>query len=510
MKELFIYGASGHGKVVADIAKALGYENINFIDDGENEHISFDEFVLLKRKVPVALGIGDNKIRSEIYKRLIDNGFNVVTLIHPKAIVSQSAKIGIGTVVMPGGIINTETKIEEGVIVNSGSILEHECKIGQFAHISPNVSLAGNVIVGSFSHIGIGATVIQNITIGKNCIIGAGAVVVNDIKDSKKVVGIPAKEINVLITSAGRRVSLVKSFQETLKKFFNGGKTYTCDMNPYLSSACQLSDGFLKVPKVTDKEYLSILKNFCIENDVSIVVPTIDTELHILASVKDEFLKEGILVAVSNVKLCETFYLKSSTEKFFKRYGFDTPRVIKDISKCDYPIFAKLNNSSCSIGAMKVYTPEEAKILSKDKNYIFQEFIDGEEYTVDVFVDSKGKVISIVPRLRIEVRAGEVSKAKTVKDKKIIEEVKRLCSCLDGAYGCLTIQLFKTDKRIVFIEINPRFGGGYPLSYLSGANFAKYLIEDFVGKDLKYNEEWRSGNIMLRYDAEVIIEEKYG
>ena len=315
------------------------------------------------------------------------------------------------------------------------------------------------------------------------------------------------KNINILVTSAGRRVSLVKSFQNTLKEFNNLGKVFTTDMNPNLSSACQVSDGFLKVPRVTDKEYLPILKEFCIENDISIVVPTIDTELHILASVKDEFLKEGILIAVSNVKLCETFYLKSSTEKFFIENEFDTPRVIEDISRCDYPIFAKLNNSSCSVGAMKVYTPEEAKILSQDKNYIFQEFIDGEEYTVDVFIDSKGDVISIVPRLRIEVRAGEVSKAKTVKDERIIDEVMRLCNCLDGAYGCLTIQLFKTDERIVFIEINPRFGGGYPLSYLSGANFAKYLIEDFMGKDLEYNEDWKDNNIMLRYDAEVIVEE---
>ena len=223
MKELFIYGASGHGKVVADIAREIGYKNIKFIDDGENEYLNFDDFILLNKKdYPVALGIGDNEIRSKIYKRLADNEINVITLIHPKAIVSKSATISKGSVVMPGAIINADVKIEEGVIVNSGSIIEHDCKIGQFAHISPNVSLAGNVNVGSFSHLGIGTTVIQNITIGKNCIIGAGAVVIDDVKDSKKVVGVPAKEISVLITSAGRRVSLVKSFQETLKKFFHG------------------------------------------------------------------------------------------------------------------------------------------------------------------------------------------------------------------------------------------------------------------------------------------------
>jgi len=106
----------------------------------------------------------------------------------------------------------------------------------------------------------------------------------------------------------------------------------------------------------------------------------------------------------------------------------------------------------------------------------------------------------------LEVRAGEVSKAKTVKDKDIIDAIKNLCKKLDGAYGCITIQLFKTeDNRIVFIEINPRFGGGYPLSVLSGANFAEYLIKDYLGIELKYGENWIDSNIMLRYDAEVVV-----
>ena len=311
---------------------------------------------------------------------------------------------------------------------------------------------------------------------------------------------------NIIITSAGRRVSLVKSFQKTVKKYNKDAKVYTCDMNPFLSSACQISDGYLKVPRVTDKKYINNLKQFCKEKDISIIIPTIDTELSILAKEKDNFKKDNISIAISSKEICDIFYLKSSTEKFFLSNGFDTPKTINDIKNCTYPIFAKLNNSSCSIGAQIVYTPETAKELSRDKNYQFQEYIQGDEYTVDVFIDSRGDIISIVPRLRMEVRAGEVSKAKTVKDRRIINEVKRLCSCLNGAYGCLTIQLFKTkDNRIVFIEINPRFGGGYPLTYLSGANFAKYLIEDFLGNEIKYSEDWIDNNIMLRYDAEVIV-----
>ncbi|WP_162147535.1 ATP-grasp domain-containing protein [Lebetimonas sp. JH292] len=113
-----------------------------------------------------------------------------------------------------------------------------------------------------------------------------------------------------------------------------------------------------------------------------------------------------------------------------------------------------------------MHSIEEAKILlSKNKNYVFKGYIDATEFTVDVFINKKGAVISIVPRERIEVRCGEINKGRTKKDSLIISEVKRLCNKLNEAYGVLTIQLFTKDNKISFIEINPRFGGGYPLSW---------------------------------------------
>jgi len=304
------------------------------------------------------------------------------------------------------------------------------------------------------------------------------------------------ERIRVLITSAGRRVSLVKNFQKY-------SEVYTCDMNPFLSPACQVSDKYFKVPRVTDETYKDELLRICKDNRINIIVPTIDTELSILSSLKEEFLKEGIFIAISSKNICDTFYLKSSTEKFFIENGFKTPKIV-DIKTANYPLFAKYDNSSCSIGATKVNSYEEAKELKG--NYVFQEFIEGIEYTVDCFVDKNSNVVSIVPRERIEVRAGEVSKARTRKDKQIIEEVKKVLEKLDGAYGCITIQLFKTESEIYFIEINPRFGGGYPLSYLADADFAKYLIDDYLGKKLEYNEKWKNNLIMLRYDAEVLVD----
>ena len=303
-------------------------------------------------------------------------------------------------------------------------------------------------------------------------------------------------KINLLITSSGRRVSLVKNFE----KYFN---VFTCDMNPSLSAACQYSGKFFKVPPVRDKNYINILIENCKKNDIKIIIPTIDTELSILAKNKNKLLNEGILPIISSKEICDTFYLKTTTEEFFKKYGFKTPKIIKNLKDATYPMFAKLNNSSLSIGAMRVNSYEEAKTLKGD--YVFQELIDGVEYTIDAFFDENSNLICIVPRERIEVRCGEVAKARTNKDKIIINEIKKLSKHLKGAFGCLTIQLFKKDNEIIFIEINPRFGGGYPLSYLAGADYAKFIKDIYEGKKLKYFEGWRDNLIMLRYDAEVLV-----
>lgn len=192
MTSIYIYGASGHGLVVADIAKACGYDEIIFIDDGDNEYLSF-EGIKLNKDIPIALGIGNNKIREELFNKAIENTFDVVSLIHPSAIVSPSTAIGKGVVIMPNVVVNAKSKIGDGVILNTGCIIEHENIIDNFVHISPSVALAGNVIVGQCTHIGIGSNVIQGLLIGKNCIIGAGSVVVTNIENNKLCFGNPCK-----------------------------------------------------------------------------------------------------------------------------------------------------------------------------------------------------------------------------------------------------------------------------------------------------------------------------
>ncbi|WP_310441126.1 acetyltransferase [Sulfurimonas sp.] len=194
MKSIYIYGSSGHGLVVADIAKACGYEDVIFIDDGDNEYPTFEE-IQKNKNISIAFGIGTNSVRAKLFDKVKNSGFEIATLIHPSAVISPSVTIGVGTVVMPNVVANAKAIVGDGVILNSGCIVEHECVIEDFVHISPNAALAGAVKVGEFTHIGIGSNVIQGISIGKNTIIGAGSVVIKSISDFKKAYGNPCREI---------------------------------------------------------------------------------------------------------------------------------------------------------------------------------------------------------------------------------------------------------------------------------------------------------------------------
>ncbi|MEN2489808.1 acetyltransferase [Flavobacterium sp. B11] len=194
----YLYGASGHGKVVVDILKSKNIVINGILDD--NPKIDFISNIPVLKAVEakisfdneIIISIGDNGIRKKIASNLKTSFF---TALHANAVVSEYARIKKGSVVMAGVIINSSVKIGKHCIINSGAIIEHDCEIGDFCHISPNVSLAGNINVGEGTHIGIGACVIQGIKIGKWAIIGAGSVIINDVPDFAVIVGNPGKII---------------------------------------------------------------------------------------------------------------------------------------------------------------------------------------------------------------------------------------------------------------------------------------------------------------------------
>jgi UDP-N-acetylbacillosamine N-acetyltransferase len=193
-KPIAVYGRSGHGKVIADIAYAIGHTEIIWIDDNPTlpGAIGFETFLEEHRDTPVALGIGDNAVRASLYAKLKEHDVPVLTLIHPSATISPSATMGEGSVVMPHAVVNADTSIGKGAIINTSAVVEHDNVIEDFVHISPNAALAGSVHIGKRTHIGIGASIIQQCRIGTDVLIAAGSAVTGDIPDHVMAAGIPA------------------------------------------------------------------------------------------------------------------------------------------------------------------------------------------------------------------------------------------------------------------------------------------------------------------------------
>jgi len=198
MRQIAIYGAGGHGKVVADIARLNGYDDILFIDDGMDGHLSFGDFVQMKADIPVAFGVGDAHIRAALYRKCLEYGLHVQTLIHPNAVLAEGVQIGEGTVVMANSVVNSDTLIGKCCILNTSSVVEHDNRIGDFVHISPKAACAGDVAIGDYTHIGMGSCIIQGITVGRECVVGAGSVVIDAIGDRILAYGNPCKPVKEL------------------------------------------------------------------------------------------------------------------------------------------------------------------------------------------------------------------------------------------------------------------------------------------------------------------------
>ena len=315
---------------------------------------------------------------------------------------------------------------------------------------------------------------------------------------------------NIIITSAGQRVSLVKDFQETLRRFFPDGKVYTTDMNPRLAPAAYVSDGCFEVPRCTSEDYIESLLAICLSNDIGLIVPTIDTELAVLAANRDVFIKQGIYVSVSDYDFVMMCRDKRNTGAFFEKNGIRVPKPI-DKYHPTFPLFAKPYDGSLSTNLHYIKTAEElTDEIMNDPKLLFMECIDKEkykEYTVDMYYGRDHRVKCIVPRERIKIRAGEINKGLTEKNPLTSYLFGRL-ETIEGCVGCICIQLFlnpETDD-VVGIEINPRFGGGYPQRYAAGGNYPEYLIREyFLGEEIEYFDGWKDHLLMLRYDDAVYV-----
>lgn len=198
MKQLAIIGASGHGKVVADIAKKNGYDDICFLDDNEklfdcagypvvgksNRYVDFD--------CNMFVAIGNSQIREKIQRQVESAGKHIPIFVHPNSSIAESVSIGKGTVVVAGAVVYPGAVVGRGCIINTCASVDHDCQIADFVHVSVGAHVTGTVIIGERTWIGIGATVSNNINICGDCMIGAGAVIINNIEESGTYVGVPA------------------------------------------------------------------------------------------------------------------------------------------------------------------------------------------------------------------------------------------------------------------------------------------------------------------------------
>jgi len=323
--------------------------------------------------------------------------------------------------------------------------------------------------------------------------------------------------LNILFTCIGRRVSLLNSFHRAARQLKIAASLFGTDTSK-LSSALQLCDkGFLVKP-ITHNSYIKQLLSIVETNKVKLLVPTVDLDLKLIAQNRSKFSALDCLVLVSRPEVVEICQDKRKTYRFLVRNGFDTPETSSIYSMLrrtsakggkkilHWPYFLKPWDGYASRGNAVVKNRQELLFFSKRiPNVICQEFVEGIEYTCDVYVDFNMKVRCVVPRKRIETRAGEVSKGQIDKRHRIMSESARLVETLGAGPGIITLQLFLTpNDRVKFTEINPRFGGGVPLSIKAGANFPKWILQELLG--IKSNicfDGFKDDLIMLRYDSEV-------
>ena len=255
------------------------------------------------------------------------------------------------------------------------------------------------------------------------------------------------------------------------------------------------------------RQLLSIVK----ANDVALLIPTVDLDLKSLALNRPKFTTAGCRVLVSSPDVIDICQDKRKTYRFLVKNGFDavlttSVRSVLSKKKINWPCFLKpWDGSAGRENAIARSRKELLFYAGRIPNAICQEFVEGTEYTCDVYVDFGMKVRCVVPRKRIEVRAGEVSKAQVAKNARIMSEAARLVEKIGAGPGVITLQLFLTDDDMVkFIEINPRFGGGVPLSIKAGADFPKCILQELTGKKPNIRPDgFKDKLVMLRYDSEV-------
>ena len=317
--------------------------------------------------------------------------------------------------------------------------------------------------------------------------------------------------MNILITSAGRRVSLINGFKNASKKLKTKSKIYITDLNPDRAPASYFADDSFEIGLFNDSNYIKDLLDICLKNKIKIIIPTIDTELVLLAESKFLFKKHNIDIIISDLNLIKTLRDKITTNTFFNKLNINTPKLY-DKESLEFPVFLKPLDGSNSKGIYKADNINEIKPSDLDsKKMMILENIDNsiyDEYTIDLYYDKNSALKCVVPRIRLKVVGGESNQGVTKKNE-VLDFVKDRFNFIEGAIGCLTLQVFSRKLNpldIIGIEINPRFGGGYPFSLNAGANFPEFIIKEYIlNENIPYFDKWKDNCLNIRYESEIIV-----
>ncbi|QJB55857.1 ATP-grasp domain-containing protein [Pseudodesulfovibrio sp. zrk46] len=317
--------------------------------------------------------------------------------------------------------------------------------------------------------------------------------------------------MNVLITSAGRRTSLLAHFKDAAGR--RGGKVFAGDMDG-LAPALYLADESVQLPRVTTDEYIPFLLDYVKQHDIKLVVPTIDTELAVFAANAAQFAELGCRLLISSPELVGACRDKWNTSLVFEKKGVRVPYswLPEEALKKDLPekLFVKPRDGSASQDAYPVERKDLEVMLTQVPNAIVQERVEGREITIDALIDFDGNPIHYVPRIRVKTVGGESVQGLTIKEPGLGEWLESLLKIIGemGGIGPMTLQAFLTGDEYVLFEINPRFGGGFPLGHAAGGHYPEWLMQMVEGENVAPKlGEYTEGMAMTRSYTEVFTTE---
>ena len=293
---------------------------------------------------------------------------------------------------------------------------------------------------------------------------------------------------NVVVTAASRRVALVQALQQALVRRTPSGRVVATDIDPF-SPAVHLADAAEQVPRSDDPGYVDALIDVCAAHDAGILVPTIDDELETIAAAAGRFGAAGVVVMAPHVETARICRDKLLTAAHLERHGIRVAATwtAAQIRELDVPppLFIKPRRGRGSVGAFPIRTAEQLRFfLDYVPDPVVQEYLEGPEYTIDVFCDLQGRPISAVPRERLVIRSGVTDRGRTVRSQVLMDLGVRCAEVLEFR-GAVNVQCRVVDGTAVVFEINPRFSGGIQLTIAAGADFADWTIRAARGETIR-------------------------